>query len=255
MGIGGQTAAGDGAMGVSDVTILQGWKMANGNRMAAVAVTLEPGWKTYWRAPGSAGIPPRLRLNGSQNVKQIAIHWPVPTVSKQFGETVLTYSNQLILPVEITPKNGANDIQVSGKFDFGVCKDVCLPLTANLTATITPNTTANAKPIKASLNKLVKQNIANGIKATCDLSIRSNGMLVSATLRDMGFKADHIAFEYANPETYFAGGALEQTGTKARAQIWALNSHGGPITLARDQLRLTVFGDGKAVEIQGCRKD
>ncbi len=38
--------------------VLEGWVRADGTRMAAVQLDLEPGWKTYWRAPGDAGIPP-----------------------------------------------------------------------------------------------------------------------------------------------------------------------------------------------------
>ncbi|MCH9747383.1 MAG: hypothetical protein K0U57_05090, partial [Alphaproteobacteria bacterium] len=38
--------------------IIQGWDVSDGRRISAVQLTLEPGWKTYWRAPGSSGIPP-----------------------------------------------------------------------------------------------------------------------------------------------------------------------------------------------------
>ena len=37
---------------VLDATLLPGWQMPGGHRMAALHLTLAPHWKTYWRAPG-----------------------------------------------------------------------------------------------------------------------------------------------------------------------------------------------------------
>ncbi|MBI3441560.1 MAG: copper resistance protein, partial [Proteobacteria bacterium] len=37
---------------------------------AAVEVKLEPGWKTYWRTPGEAGLAPVFDWAGSTNFKE-----------------------------------------------------------------------------------------------------------------------------------------------------------------------------------------
>ncbi|RUX21351.1 hypothetical protein EOA27_06205, partial [Mesorhizobium sp. M2A.F.Ca.ET.037.01.1.1] len=31
-------------------------------------IALKPGWKTYWRDPGDAGVPPQLDISGSTNI-------------------------------------------------------------------------------------------------------------------------------------------------------------------------------------------
>ncbi|MCX8508161.1 MAG: protein-disulfide reductase DsbD family protein, partial [Rhodobacteraceae bacterium] len=49
--------------------ILPGWRTESGSQMAALRLTMAPGWKTYWRAPGDAGIPPRFDWTGSANLK------------------------------------------------------------------------------------------------------------------------------------------------------------------------------------------
>jgi DsbC/DsbD-like thiol-disulfide interchange protein len=46
----------------ADATLVEGFEDASGDRIAGLALALDPGWKTYWRAPGEAGIPPTLRL-------------------------------------------------------------------------------------------------------------------------------------------------------------------------------------------------
>ena len=46
--------------------ILPGWERPDGTRIIGVELTLAPGWKTYWRAPGDSGIPPRFDWSGSR---------------------------------------------------------------------------------------------------------------------------------------------------------------------------------------------
>ena len=39
---------------------------------------LKPGWKTYWRSPGDAGLPPALDWAGSANLKDATLAYPAP---------------------------------------------------------------------------------------------------------------------------------------------------------------------------------
>src|SRR5262245_46046481 len=45
----------------------------SGNRVlrAGVEIKLQPGWKTYWRYPGDAGVPPVFDFAASDNVKLV----------------------------------------------------------------------------------------------------------------------------------------------------------------------------------------
>ena len=40
--------------------IRPGWQTGAGTRMVALHLRLAPEWKTYWRSPGEAGIPPEF---------------------------------------------------------------------------------------------------------------------------------------------------------------------------------------------------
>ncbi|RME94510.1 MAG: cytochrome C biogenesis protein, partial [Alphaproteobacteria bacterium] len=46
--------------------------------VAGIHVQLEKGWKTYWRSPGDAGLPPSFDWSGSRNVKSATVLWPAP---------------------------------------------------------------------------------------------------------------------------------------------------------------------------------
>ena len=46
---------------------------------AGIEIKLAEGWKTYWRSPGDAGIPPTFDWSKSQNLGSIAVLWPAPS--------------------------------------------------------------------------------------------------------------------------------------------------------------------------------
>src|SRR6056297_2127380 len=74
-----------------NVSVLPGWQMSDGRHMAALRFSREDGWKTYWRAPGDAGIPPRFDWSGSGNLARVALHWPAPKVFDSYGLRTVGY--------------------------------------------------------------------------------------------------------------------------------------------------------------------
>ena len=82
--------------------ILPGWRTASGDHVAGIKITLAPGWITYWRAPGEAGIPPQFDWSGSENLGEVGFHWPVPQIIVSNGVTTLGFEGEFILPIEVT---------------------------------------------------------------------------------------------------------------------------------------------------------
>ena len=58
-------AAQDLPQGLEAARFLPGWTDAEGRRVAALELVLEPGWKTYWRSPGDAGLAPVFDWKGN----------------------------------------------------------------------------------------------------------------------------------------------------------------------------------------------
>lgn len=81
---------------------------------------LEPGWKTYWRSPGEAGLPVRIFVGG----EEVAPMYPLPSRFDLFGIQTYGYSHQLLLPFRAAA--GPHDLTAI-KVDFMVCKDICVP--------------------------------------------------------------------------------------------------------------------------------
>ena len=121
---------------VLSAALVPGWQTPSGSHMAAVNLTLAPGWKTYWRSPGDAGIPPSFNWSGSQNVGSVRIHWPAPSVFHSNGMQSIGYHDHLLLPVEVKPLDPSLPVVLSLKMELGVCDEICLPATVMLLSLI-----------------------------------------------------------------------------------------------------------------------
>lgn len=94
---------------------------------AGIEVRLKPGWHTYWRYPGDAGVPPRFDFAGSQNVKAVAVRWPAPQPIPEEGLTAIGYTGDVLLPLAIVPQDRAKPVTLRLKLDYAVCEKLCVP--------------------------------------------------------------------------------------------------------------------------------
>jgi len=100
---------------------------ADGALRAGVEMTLDRGWKTYWRYPGDAGVPPRFGFARSDNVEAVAISWPAPHGFSDGGGVSIGYTGRVIFPLRITPKDRAKPVVLRLDADFAICEKLCVP--------------------------------------------------------------------------------------------------------------------------------
>ncbi len=238
---------------IARLEVLDGGATAEGRYLGALHLTLKEGWKTYWRAPGEAGIPPRFDWRGSRNVADLRVTWPTPEVFLTSGYRTIGYHHELVLPVEITPRDPGRPIRLKGRMELGLCKDVCIPseLTfdhnAALDAERNPAIAAAlaARPWTASEGK-VRQ-------VTCRLSPSPYGMKISVRITMPSAGGEEIAvIEGGSPELV----ASETTSWREAADLVAeaelLPTTNAPLAVDRSALRFTVLGTSHAVDIRGC---
>ena len=94
------------------VRLLSGWQQADGSHLAGLELRLAKGWKTYWRSPGDAGVPPLFSWDGSGNVASVDVIWPRPEVFYQNGLRSIGYSDHVVLPLRIQPKGDGASLAV-----------------------------------------------------------------------------------------------------------------------------------------------
>ncbi|MGF1622052.1 MAG: protein-disulfide reductase DsbD domain-containing protein [Rhodomicrobiaceae bacterium] len=103
---------------------------------AGIEITLEDGWKTYWRTPGE-GWPPSVEFAGSENVAKAELLWPAPQrLRDAAGLLAFGYSDHVVLPVLIEPKTEGQPVVLRVKISYGVCAEICIPVEAELAHTI-----------------------------------------------------------------------------------------------------------------------
>src|SRR3954464_4829648 len=96
---------------------------------------LAPGWHTYWKNPGDAGVPPDLTFD---NAKASAIEWPAPHRVTEGPVMTYAYTQSVLLPVTATAEPGV----LKAHAQWLVCKEICVPEEADFSLDLPAGTPA-----------------------------------------------------------------------------------------------------------------
>jgi DsbC/DsbD-like thiol-disulfide interchange protein len=96
---------------------------------AALEIELKEGWKTYWRQPGSSGIPPQLDFSRSTHFIAGEVKIPAPRIlaagdahfAGYKGTTAFYFEGQALDP----------DGVIRLELFAGVCQEICIPAQAS----------------------------------------------------------------------------------------------------------------------------
>ncbi len=130
-----ETAASDWVEGHSSRARL----IDGGGGLAGIELQLPEGWKTYWRYPGEAGgVAPSFDWSKSANLESAQVLYPAPKRLTDKSGDAIGYKGTVVFPVRLKPKDASKPIDVRLAFDYGVCKDICIPAQAELALSIAP---------------------------------------------------------------------------------------------------------------------
>lgn len=99
-------------------------------RLVGLQVELDPGYLTYWRSPGEAGVPPTVSFAGSTGLKAATLLFPVPGRYSEDGTEAIGYKDGVVFPVLITPEDAGKPVELKVAMDFALCERQCLPAKA-----------------------------------------------------------------------------------------------------------------------------
>lgn len=235
------------------VRLLKGWQLPDGSHQMALEFDLNPGWKTYWRAPGSGGIPPLLEWNGSQNIGAVAIAWPTPELFDTAGVKTIGYKDKLVLPIRITTQT-ADPVRIALNLQFGVCSDICIPAEEVFHVRLDGDENEGKAAIQAALRSTPDSGSAAGLRdISCSIEPVGGNFEITARLRfGSTIRNPVTVIEYDNRDIWITETNTETVGRSVIAAA-GLNWYGsGPMVLNRDNIRVTVLGENRAVEVQGC---
>lgn len=233
------------------LTLLAGPHTSRGSVMAGLRIDMSDGWKTYWRAPGDAGIPPIIQWIGSTNIESIAFHWPVPEAFNQDGMRSIGYHDTVTIPVEIFP-NDAGEIRLSGSINIGVCDEICVPVNLEFDTLLPLAAPRDAAITAALMNRPMTTSEASVGTVTCTLIPTSGGMQITTRTALSQHGPEEIIIETSDPYVWVSEPDVTRTATHITATSDLIHVDGTSFAVDRSGIRITVLGQDRAVDIQGC---
>lgn len=98
----------------------------------ALEIDLMPGWKTYWRDPGDAGVPPMIDATASTNIKSAELDFPAPGRHDEGDFSWAGYDRPVSLPVRFRLEDPSKPVSVRASIFLGVCETICVPVKADI---------------------------------------------------------------------------------------------------------------------------
>ena len=234
------------------LTVLPGWTTPSGSQMIGLRIDLAQGWKTYWRAPGDAGIPPQVTWSGSKNIKSAAFHWPVPEIFYEGTARSIGYSETVTIPVELFAAT-EGPMHVIGTLDIGVCAEICVPVSLDFDLALPPSDSRDPAIVAALVNRPLTSTEARIGNVTCSVTPRVDGLRITATAnigRTEPPKA--VIIETADPYVWVSEPKTTQTGSTLTASADLFQVNGDPFAIERSGVRITLLSGDQAIDIRGC---
>lgn len=231
-----------------------GWRRADGTHIAALHLTLAPGWKTYWRAPGDAGIPPEFGWRGSRNLGGVNIIWPRPDVFEQAGMRSIGYVEELVLPLAVRPAS-QGDVRLEGEMQLGICRDICMPHTLRFSGILPAAQQTRDPVIVAALSdRPFTADEVGGATARCTIRPDTGGamMLTARIEMDPAGPREDAVVETGNPYLWVDEPDTRREGDTLVVSTRIQHMDSRPFALDRSSLTFTILGSRYAVEISGC---
>ncbi len=183
----------------SAMRLLAGTSRDKSELRAGVEIRLAPGWKTYWRYPGDAGVPPQFDFSASDNVQAAQVEWPAPIRFSDGEGNTIGYKDDVILPLRIVPKDPARAVLLRLKLSYAICEKLCVPVDAASELSLTDSSASSEQAI-AQAERRVPEKIPFGAH---------RALAITAVMREAGSPARvsvEVAAPLGSPVTLFAEG-------------------------------------------------
>ncbi len=226
------------------VRLLSAGQMENGSYRLGLEFSLEPGWHTYWRYPGEAGIPPLVSLENAGNVKSFEVRYPAPERYDDGFSQSIVYHNGIVLPIDAVPEDARKSGVFSIRVLFGICREICVPGEALLEMPFGPDENTDALAAKLIDRDLAAVPKPSGDNAPRITNVTSDDgyLLIDAETTVPG-GADLFA---EGPEGSFIG-LPKPVGASSNSASWRLSKKGLQVSGADDILRLVLVDPAGAV--------
>ena len=154
--------------------------------MVGLLLRMAPGWHTYWKFSGDAGLPTEMKWKLPPGWKIGDIQWPIPLKTNDPGDIeTYGYENEVLLMQEITPpgKIDSSSANLSAEANWLVCEKICIPGGATLQLDLPVASTSQPAntDVFAHYRRLVPQNLPGPDVARADWSRAGSDLRLKIT--------------------------------------------------------------------------
>jgi thiol:disulfide interchange protein DsbD len=148
---------------------------------AGLLLHIAPGWHTYWKFSGDAGIPIELKWKLPPGWKAGELRWPIPLKFDDPGDIkTFGYHDEVLVMQEIIPPASLNDtaVKLSADASWLVCEKICIPGSASLQLNLPTGragAAANA-PLFDRYRKLLPKDLPAGDQVSLSWSRSGNDL-------------------------------------------------------------------------------
>jgi len=251
-----------------------------GTVLVGVHLAQDPGWHTYWKNGGDAGLPTEIAWELPDGWEAGEILWPTPHRYVEAGDLItFGYSDNPVLLAELTaPSDASGPATIRATADWLMCKELCIPGSAEMQLSLDVGGEKKAIPardlewIEESRARLPRPADAiDGVDVTVhvDLSAVPPGQSAQAALVIEGHEAHAIEWFPEAVEGLFVSETTTQVdgertliglpfelepSVEAESLAWGgvlvLADEAGNETYVDVDITVPVAGPGVAVEAQ-----
>ncbi len=219
-------------------------------------IKMEPGWHTYWRSPGVAGLPPQFDWSRSDNDKnnfaKATLLYPTPQRFNDQGMDTIGYQSHVIFPIDIELRHVGQPLGIDTTVNLLVCSDLCVPKTFNLSLNVPRD--AAIEGAEADILAPARKLVPTQDEDTAGISIKNVSFDGTHLNVDIASTAAIVApdlFIESNPEIPFTAPVVKLSNDQHEATLTVK-----PSDLKQDvshlpgtPLTLTIIENGHALEM------
>ena len=101
---------------------------SDGGIRGVLQIDLKSGWKTYWRDPGDAGVPPSIDVSASTNVGAATLDYPAPHRFDDGYSIWAGYKEPVSFPVTFAVPEPGKPSKIEADVFLGICETICIPV-------------------------------------------------------------------------------------------------------------------------------
>jgi DsbC/DsbD-like thiol-disulfide interchange protein len=110
----------------------------DGKVRGALQIEPKPGWITYWKEPGDAGIPPQIVFSRNGDLTLDRLSYPIPKRIDNGQLRDIGYDHPVTFPFELTASNPGKPLSLSASAFVGLCRNICIPFQAEFSLAFKP---------------------------------------------------------------------------------------------------------------------